>query len=228
MGKRNVKIFMTLLLVFVLATVIVGCAGNDKGKGSDSDAQLSSRSEEISKTDTATPDSNEKSENKDSVENGKTLVVYFSHSGNTKKIAEEIQSKMDADIFEIKTVNTYSDDYDTVLDEAQEELNDKARPKLSESVEDMAQYQTVIIGYPIWWGDMPMAVYSFLDEYDLSGKTILPFCTHGGSGISGTDKNIQDEEKEANITEGLAISDSSLDDANGNIDNWLKDNGVID
>lgn len=71
-----------------------------------------------------------------------------------------------------------------------------------------------------------MAVYSFLDAYDLSGKTVLPFCTHGGSGLSRTDENIQNEEKDAKVTEGLAISDSSLDDAGDDIDRWLKDNGV--
>lgn len=72
-----------------------------------------------------------------------------------------------------------------------------------------------------------MALYSFFDEYDLSGKTILPFCTHGGSGLSGTDKNVQKEEKDAKVTDGLAISDSSLDDAGEDIDKWLKDNGVV-
>ena len=81
-------------------------------------------------------------------------------------------------------------------------------------------------GHAIWWGDMPMAVYSFLDEYDLSGKTVLPFCTHGGSGLCQTDKNIQSEEKDAKVIDGMAISDSSLDDADGDIDQWLKNNGV--
>lgn len=81
--------------------------------------------------------------------------------------------------------------------------------------------------YPIWWGDMPMAVYSFLEEYDLSGKTILPFCTHGGSGLSRTDGNIQNEEKDAKVLNGLAISDTSLDDASGDIKQWMKENGVV-
>lgn len=124
-------------------------------------------------------------------------------------------------------MNKYSSDYNTVLDEAKAELNDNARPELSSKAENMEQYQMVIIGFPIWWGDMPMALYSFLDEYDLSGKTVLPFCTHGGSGLSGTDKNIQQEEKDAKVTDGLAISDSSLDDAGADIDKWLKDNGVM-
>ena len=229
MGKRKVKTIVALFLVFVMAAAMVGCAGSNNGADSNSDTRISSQSGDISedkKMGTGTSDGNEESQTEDSVENGKILVAYFSHSGNTKKIAEEIQSKTGGELFEIKTVNAYSDDYDTVLDEAKKELNDNARPELSDSVKDMAQYQTVIIGYPIWWGDMPMAVYSFLDEYDLSGKTVLPFCTHGGSGLSETDKNIQNEEKAAKVTDGLAISDSSLDDADGDIDQWLKSNGV--
>lgn len=228
MGKRKVKTIAALLLVLIMAAAMAGCTDSSKTE-SNSDARISGQSGENSEdkeTGTDASGSNEEPEAKDSVENGKILVAYFSHSGNTKKIAEEIQDKTGADIFEIKTVNAYSDDYNTVLDEAKAELNDKARPKLSETVEDMAQYQTVIIGYPIWWGDMPMAVYSFLDEYDLSGKTVLPFCTHGGSGLSGTDKNIQNEEKDAKVTDGLAIRDSSLDDADGDIDQWLEENSV--
>ena len=229
MGKRKVKTIVALFLVFVMAAAMVGCAGSNNGADSNSDTRISSQSGDISedkKMGTGTSDSNEESKTEDSVENGKILVAYFSHSGNTKKIAEEIQSKTGGELFEIKTVNAYSDDYDTVLDEAKKEFNDNARPELSDSVKDMAQYQTVIIGYPIWWGDMPMAVYSFLDEYDLSGKTVLPFCTHGGSGLSETDKNIQNEEKDAKVADGLVISDSSLDDADGDIDQWLKSNGV--
>lgn len=229
MDKRKVKTIAALLLVLIMAAAMVGCAEGSNETDSNSDARISGQSgknSEDKETGTDASDSNEKPEAKDSVENGKILVVYFSHSGNTKKIAEEIQDKTGADIFEIKTVNAYSDDYNTVLDEAKAELNDKARPKLSETVKDMAQYQTVIIGYPIWWGDMPMAVYSFLDEYDLSGKKVLPFCTHGGSGLSGTDKNIQNEEKDAKVTDGLAIRDSSLDDADGAVDQWLEENSV--
>lgn len=230
MGKKLVKTIVALLLVLILAGAMVGCVGSSNGTDSDFDAGMSGQSGETledKKSDTDNSESNEESRTEDSVENGKILVAYFSYSGNTKKIAEEIQSKTGAELFEIKTVNAYSDDYDTVLAEAQTELNEKARPELSENVKDMAQYQTVILGYPIWWGDMPMAVYSFLDQYDLSGKTVLPFCTHGGSGLCQTDQNIQNEEKDAKVTDGLAISDSSLDDADGDIDQWLKSNGVI-
>lgn len=229
MVKRNVKTIMALFMVLILAAAMVGCAGSNSGTESNSDTRISMQSEENSEDENVSEDtsgSNEESNTEAAAENGEILVAYFSHSGNTKKIAEEIQSKTDADLFEIKTANAYSDDYNTVLDEAKAELNDNARPELSEKVTDISQYQTVILGYPIWWDDMPMALYSFLDEYDLSGKTVLPFCTYGGSGLSGTDKNIQSEEKDAKVTDGLAISDSALDDADGDIDKWLKDNGV--
>lgn len=102
------------------------------------------------------------------------LVAYFSWSGNTRTVAEKIQAQTGADIFEITTVNSYSDDYDTVLNEAQAEQRENARPELSGHVENMAGYDVVYLGYPNWWGDMPMALYSFLEAYDLSSKTIVP------------------------------------------------------
>lgn len=229
MIKKNIKTMFALLLVFVMAAVVVGCGNSSGDTDQKSNPQLSEQPEdnlEDAEQKTDTTDDNVESQEKDSSDNGKILIAYFSHSGNTKKIAEEIQSKTGGELFEIRTVNAYSSDYNTVLDEAKAELDDKARPELSGKVDNIEQYQTVIIGYPIWWGDMPMAVYSFLDAYDLSGKTVLPFCTHGGSGLSRTDENIQNEEKDAKVTEGLAISDSSLDDAGDDIDRWLKDNGV--
>ena len=228
MVKRNGKTIMALFMAVIMGMAMIGCGSSGETDGG-SDARISGQSGEPSGTEkqsTDTAGSSEESGTEDTVGGGKVLEVYFSHSGNTRKIAEKIQSKTDAKLFEIKTVNAYSDDYNTVLDEAKAELNDRARPELSEKVTDMSQYQTVIIGYPIWWGDMPMAVYSFLDDYDLSGKTVLPFCTHGGSGLSGTDQSIQSEEKDAKVTDGLAISDSALDDADGDIDQWLKDHGV--
>ncbi len=200
MIKKNGKLVAVLLMVFIMAFALAGCGETETAGQNDNTSHQSE---------------------------GKILVAYFSHSGNTKGIAEDIQKKTGADIFEITTVNKYSSDYDTVLDEAKAEQKDNARPELSSKVETMDQYQTVIIGFPIWWGDMPMALYSFLDEYDLSGKTVLPFCTHGGSGLCGTDKNVQQEEKDAKVADGLDISDSSLDDAGEDVDKWLKDNGVV-
>ena len=214
-------------MVFILAAAMVGCAGSKGGTDSNSDARLSSQSEgnsEEEKTSTDTSDSNEESKAEDSVENGKILVAYFSHSGNTKKIAEEIQSKTGADIFEIKTVNAYSDDYNTVLDEAKAELNDKARPELGEKVEDMAQYQTVIIGYPIWWGQAPKIMYTFIEHYNLSGKTVVPFCTSASSGIGTSATNLQTSDTSQAVW--LAGRRFSGNSPKSDVVNWLVGLGL--
>lgn len=156
------------------------------------------------------------------------LVAYFSWSGNTRTVAEKIQAQTGADLFEIATVNGYSDDYDTVLDEAQAEQSANARPELNGHVENMADYQVIYLGYPNWWGDMPMALYSFLDEYDLSGKTIVPFVTSGGSGFSGTIQSIQGTEPNAAVTEGLSISGSSASNSDAQITEWLNGLGLTE
>ena len=132
------------------------------------------------------------------------LVAYFSRAdenysvgtievGNTQILGEYIASEVGADSFHIETVTPYPADYDECCDVAKQELNDKARPEITGSV-DMEQYDIVFLGYPIWWGDMPMAVYTFMESYDWSGKVVIPFCTHEGSGLSGTDSSI------ANVT----------------------------
>ncbi|MGN1184277.1 MAG: flavodoxin, partial [Oliverpabstia sp.] len=111
---------------------------------------------------------------------GKVLIAFFSWGGNTKGIAEEIQSQTGADLFEIELVHPYSTDYNTVLDEAQRDQNEQARPDLATHVENMNEYDTILLGYPNWWASIPMPIASFLEEYDFSGKTIIPFCSHGG------------------------------------------------
>ena len=152
---------------------------------------------------------------------GKTLVVYFSWSGNTRAVAEAIQTELDADIFEIATVDGYSEDYNTVLDEAQTEQKENARPELAASIEHFDQYDTVFFGFPNWWGDMPMAMYTVLDDYDFSGKTLIPFVTSGGSGFSDTLSAIAAAEPDADILDGLALSGSSVDSAGDQIKAWL-------
>ena len=122
---------------------------------------------------------------------GKVLVAYFSTTGHTKTIAEHLQTALDADLYEIVPQEPYTDadlDYNTDGCRANREQNDDAaRPAISGSVEDMDGYDVVFIGYPIWWGQAPKIVYTFLESYDFSGKTIVSFCTSGGSGMGGED-----------------------------------------
>ncbi|MCI7349518.1 MAG: flavodoxin [Ruminococcus sp.] len=154
------------------------------------------------------------------------LIVYFYWSGNTEAVANEIAAQTGADIFELIPDLPYTDDYDELLDIAQDEQSRGARPQIAESI-DLSDYDTVFIGYPNWWADMPMIVYTFFDEYDLSGKTIAPFCTSGGSGFSGTLGTIAELEPNAEITEGLHISGSSADKCADDVSEWLSETGLL-
>lgn len=161
-----------------------------------------------------------------SAANEAALVVYFSRTGNTAAVAEEIREQIGADAFEIIPVEAYSDDYDAVTEAAQEEQRTNARPAIRDSVDDMEQYETIYIGYPIWWGDMPMILYTFFDTYDLSGKTVRPFCTSGGSGLSQTVEAIRDLEPDATVTEGLHIRDAEDNQMSSEVTAWLTDSSV--
>ncbi len=150
----------------------------------------------------------------------KTLIAFFSRrgqnyvdggirnlaKGNNEVIVEKIKAQLpDADVFRIDTVRKYSPDYMVCIEEAKEELRAKARPELTAKVENMEQYDTVILGYPNWWGLPPMAVLTFLESYDFAGKKIVPFCSHEGSGLGGSLRQIKMSVPDADITAGVAI-----------------------
>lgn len=185
----------------------------------------------LSKDDDNTTTANQQSDNT-SVENnesdleaGNVLIVYFSQTGNTETVANIIHDNVGGDIVKLETTEAYPSDYDELVDYAQQEKQEDARPELSTVIENIEQYDTIFLGYPNWWGDMPMAIYTFLDTYDLSGKTIAPFITHGGSGLSGTPENIQEEELNATVTEGLAIDGDEASDSSEDVVEWLNSLG---
>lgn len=154
------------------------------------------------------------------------LIAYFSWGGNTKGIAEQIAEKTGADLFEIELVNPYSSDYNTVLDEAQRDQNEQARPELSTHVEDMSQYNTIMLGYPNWWASIPMPIASFLEEYDFSGKTILPFCSHGGGRFGQSLTAIAKLTPDSTLGEGLSVHYSGGSSLEEDIDEWLELNNI--
>jgi flavodoxin len=150
----------------------------------------------------------------------KTLIAFFSRrgqnyvdgsirdlaKGNNEVIVEKIKAQLpNADVFRIDTVKKYSPDYMVCIEEAKQELRAKARPELTAKVEDMDRYDTIILGYPNWWGLPPMAVFTFLESYDFSGKKIVPFCSHEGSGLGGSIRQIRQAVPDADLTEGVAI-----------------------
>ena len=157
---------------------------------------------------------------------GKALIAFFSWGGNTRGIAEEIQSQTGADLFEIELVTPYSDDYDTVLDQAQHDQNIQARPKIKNQVEDFEQYDTIILGYPNWWASIPMPIASFLEKYDFSGKTIIPFCSHGGGRFGQSLTAIAKLAPDAVLGEPLSVHYSGGSSLPDDIAAWLELNRI--
>lgn len=150
------------------------------------------------------------------VEDGETL-------GNVQYMAQIIQENTGGDLFRIETVQQYPLDHDPLVDQADAEQADGARPELKALPENLDSYDTVFLGYPNWWGDMPMPLYTFLESVDLSGKTIIPFCPHGGSGFSRTESTIAELQPDATVSEdGLAISRNDVADAAPEIVSWLQ------
>ena len=162
------------------------------------------------------------------------LVAYFSRAdenynvgtidvGNTQIVAEYIASDVGADSFHIETVTPYPADYDECCDVAKQELADKARPEIQGGVENMEQYDIVFLGYPIWWGDMPMAVYTFMDSCDFSDKVVIPFNTHEGSGESGTYSAIASYLPNAQVLDGMAIQGKTAQEFSSDTQQAVRD-----
>ncbi len=158
---------------------------------------------------------------------GGTLIAYFSWGGNTRGIAEEIQRQTGFDLFEITCVTPYSDDYSTVLEQAQADQNVQARPALAAQVEGMERYDTIILGYPNWWASIPMPVATFLESYDFAGKTILPFCSHGGGRFGQSLTAIAKLVPDATLLDGLAVSYSGGSRLSEDVAQWLSQSGVL-
>lgn len=153
---------------------------------------------------------------------GASIVVKDGQvMGNLEYMADVIQQTVGGDLFRIETVEEYPLDHDPLVDQAAVEQDEEARPELSVQIENPDQYDTILLGYPNWWGDMPMPLYTFLEEYDFSGKTIIPFTAHGGSGFSDTVSTISELQPSAEVSsEGLSISRNAVADAEDEISSW--------
>lgn len=179
-----------------------------------------------------------------SAENGNVLIAYFSFPetdgtdtyagasrvvvngelfGNTEHLANVIRERTGGDLFAIETVQEYPGIHEPLINQAADELDAGTRPELSTHVENMEDYDVIFLGYPNWWADMPMPLYSFLEEYDLSGKTIIPFNSHGGSRFSNTIVAIQEMQPEAEVvTDGFTVSRNDVQDAGSDLNAWME------
>ena len=142
--------------------------------------------------------------------------------GNTQIIANFIQQLLGGDLFSIQTTVQYPSNYNEATEIAKQQQNENARPQLSTQVEAMDDYDIVFVGYPIWWGDMPMAVYSFLETYDFSGKIIIPFCTSGGSGLSNTEETLEQLLPTATLLKAFAVHQNQASNAKQAVTTWLQ------
>lgn len=153
------------------------------------------------------------------------LIAYFSYSGNTRAVAQEIQKNLGADradIFEITPVKKYPSEYNAVVDQAKREINAKFKPPLKEKVADISQYDTIIVGSPSWWATIAPPVSTFLSSYSLEGTTIALFITHEGSGLGVAAADVKKLCPKSPILEGLAIRGSSAKNASTSVNSWLK------
>lgn len=226
------KKWISMLFLCTLLGTMTACSSGDTAEQPEQEpAQTETSGQEPEQTeasgqepeDTKEPETEPESGegNQPEGEGSHALVVYFSWSGNTENVANSIAAQTGADMFRIVPAEPYVDDYNTLLDIASEEKQNGARPEIADSIEDLGRYDVIYAGFPNWWGDMPMILYSFFDSYDLSGKTIAPFCTSGGSGLSDTENSIKALEPEAEVLEGLHIRDSASSDPDSAVGEWL-------
>ena len=241
---------MTLALLCLLA----GCGGGGtenaapesapKAESADADNEPEAAPpDEPREADSETPDvANEETADTETQSKSQTgtdkLVVYFSRigeqysvgvieKGNTAIVAEMVAERTGADVFEITPAedNYPTDNYRALTDIGLQEQKDGARPAIATDVENFADYDTVFLGYPIWWGDLPMILYTFLETHDFSGKTIVPFCTHGGSQMAGTAAKIENTVTADAVLNGLAIegaeAQNNRDSVRETVNDWL-------
>ena len=171
----------------------------------------------------------------------KTLIAYFSRAdenyfggamrylkvGNTEIVCGLIKELIDADSFKIEMKNPYSPVYMTCIDEAKRDLRAKARPELVSLPESLDGYDTIVLAYPNYWGTMPMAVFTFLETFDFTGKTILPLCTNEGSGMGASERDIKKTCPGADVKPGLSVTGSQAANAKASVKKWLSANGLL-
>ncbi|WP_167147779.1 flavodoxin [Actinomyces sp. ZJ308] len=159
-------------------------------------------------------------------EENSVIVVDGQALGNTQYVAQLIAQDTRAQTARIETVEAYPLDHQQLIDKARKEQDDKARPQIQQ-LPDMSSYDTIFLGYPIWWSDIPMPLYTFLEQTDLKGKTIIPFSTHGGSGLSGTPEAIAGAASGATVSDhALSISRDQMDGAPQAVTSWLSELGL--
>ena len=214
MKKKTAVIFLTGLMIFTMSGYFVNAADTSVKEENENSNILIAYFTVPEDIDTNGIDA----------DSGASVVVKDEEVlGNMEYMALTIQDAIGGDLFRIETKEAYPLDHEPLVDQAAEEQDENARPELATHIENPEQYDTILLGYPNWWGDMPQPLFTFLEEYDFSEKTIIPFNSHGGSGFSNTIEEIKELQPDANISdEGLSISRDKVADSVQDVTDWAK------
>ena len=236
------RLFSIMLAVVVISSMFTGC-GSSSAKNN-----LTTKNDSAEKSSDINSSSNAVTEAvQNNTDNENILIAYFSVPenvdtdgidansgasivvknkdvlGNMQYMAMTIQEAIGGELFRIETKEKYPLEHETLVNQAKEEQNEEVRPELATHIENVEQYDMIFLGYPNWWGDMPQPLYTFLEEYDFSGKTIIPFNSHGGSGFSNTIEEIKKLQPNATVRDdGLSISRNDVADSEQEITDWAK------
>lgn len=249
MKRELVTRILSCLLAVAMIVTLAACGRADDTKNTQTEekqenSQIAAEPAESSTNDEPAETTDTASEGGDTAQSGsKVLIAYFTAAENSgvdavasasyttingtavgrlRAVADMIQENTDGDLFSIQTSVVYPADGGELIDYAAEEQDENARPELTSHIEDLDQYDTIFVGFPTWWYDMPQALYSFFDEYDFSGKTIIPFNLHNGSRFSGTIDTIKELEPDATVVEdGFTVSERDVAEASEDVAEWL-------
>lgn len=218
--SKFIKVSALVLMAVMLFALTACGAKQDNSSQSQTEQQSSAATEKQSSASSSEQSSASDKAADTSTNSGKTLVVYFSATGTTKGVAEKIAAATNADTYEILAAQTYTEadlNWNDKDSRTTKEQNDKSvRPEIGSDKVNLDGYSTIFIGYPIWWGEEPRIMDTFVESYDFSGKTMIPFCTSGGSGIGSSGTNLANNAKSGNWLEGERLSSSS------DIEGWVK------
>lgn len=245
-------------IIVIIAIIGIAIAGymaysNNNTNNTQNEAMQNEESNEISNSEENLADENETNEDEtleqETSNNGKTLIAYFSlpettgtaeedstitingqKLGNTQYVANLIQEQTKADVFRIEPVKQYNtSNHQELINDAQEEQRQNARPEIKEKINNFDDYDTIFIGYPIWWSDLPQILYTFLESYDFSGKNVYLFSTNGGSGLAGTVSTIASKLNSAKVnSNAFKLNRNSMEQAPTEVEKWLKEINIID
>lgn len=236
------RLFSIMLAVVVISSMFTGCGSSSAKNNQTTKNDSAEKSSDINSSSNAVTEAVQ-----NNTDNENILIAYFSVPenvdtdgidansgasivvknkdvlGNMQYMAMTIKEAIGGELFRIETKEKYPLEHETLVNQAKEEQNEEVRPELATHIENVEQYDIIFLGYPNWWGDMPQPLYTFLEEYDFSGKTIIPFNSHGGSGFSNTIEEIKKLQPNATVKDdGLSISRNDVADSEQEITDWAK------